>query len=448
MKKRIRKLLAYSLIGFFLVSAPLVMLYTMGFRYNRNKNKIEKTGILRVESRPSNADLSLDGRDTARKTPTSFFRLLPEDYRIRIWKEGFLPWEKTLSVRSEDTTFAEVITLFQDVLPRLMIEGEIDEIRFSPDRSRIAMLVDGSDWTELRIFTFADDSVSLLARHVAGRYDDIGLSWSPDSAYLLFTGSDDDIPVALTYAMRQVSEPKDLAATLRSPLLSARWADSGRRILIMTRDGTFIRNLTDEDAQDELLSPFARDVLVSEGNMVVLRKTTEGTVLERAPLDDPIAGIGVATFQTGTYVLQSVRDSHVVVDDESKRESYMVDMNSGSVVSLGSVSALQWESDTDPGRLLLCNDFEITVLDANTGLKTLITRFGTRIDACQWSPERDYIITATGGRIQAIEIDDRDERNVFTLTDFPNVRDVEVIDDTLWFSGSIGNQRGIFMRPL
>lgn len=448
MTKRTRKILAYLLIGFFLMSAPLVVLYTMGFRYNRNKNKIEKTGILRVESRPSNADILLDERDTLRTTPASFFRLLPEDYRIRIEKSGFIPWEKTLTVHSEETTFAEVITLFQDVLPRLTIDGDINIMRFSPDKSRIAMLVDNNDWTELRLYTFADESVSLLARHVAGRYDDIEFSWSPQGEHLLFTGRDEDTPVALTYRITRGFETRDVADVLASPLLSARWSDTEEQILMMTRDGAFTQDLGDEDAEPALLSPFAHDVLISGTDMVLLRKTTKGVVLERAPLDDVTAGAEVKTFQTGTYSLQSVRGDHVIVNDESKQESYIVNMDGGAIDSLGDIPAVRWESATDAGRLLLCNDFEITIMDAETGSRTLITRLGTRIDACQWSPEHDHIITATEGRIQAIEIDDRGERNVIMLTNFPYVHDIEVIDETLWFSGGIGNQHGIFIRPL
>lgn len=448
MKKRTRKILVFLLIGFFLVSAPLVVLYTMGFRYNWSKNKIEKTGILRVESRPSNADIFLDGHETVRTTPTSFFRLLPEDYHIRIEKEGFLPWEKTLAVRSEKTTFAKVITLFQDVLPRLMIEGDIGMIRFSPDGSKIAILVSNNDWTELRLSALADGSVSLLARHVAGKYDDIDLSWSPDGKYLLFTGSDEDDFVAFTYSLTRRYGPKGITDSLGSPLLSARWSDSGGRILMVTRDGAFIHDLSGEDTVPELLSPFAYDVLVNGTEMVLLRKTTRGVILERTPLDDATAGTEVMMFPTGTYALRSVRDDHVIVDDKGTRESYIVSMESGSVGSLGDISSVQWESGVPTGRLLLCNDFEISVLDVATGSKTLITRFGTRIDVCTWSPKHDYIIAAIDGRIQAIEIDDRDERNVIILTTFPVVRDIEVIDEMLWFSGSIGNQHGIFIRPL
>lgn len=448
MKKRTRKILVFLLIGFFLVSAPLVVLYTMGFRYNWNKNKIEKTGILRVESRPSNADIFLDGHETMRTTPTSFFRLLPEDYHVRIEKEGFLPWEKTLAVRSEKTTFAKVITLFQDVLPRLTIEGDIGMVRFSPDGSRIAMLVDNNDWTELRLSTIADGSVSLLARHIAGKYDDMELSWSPDGEYLLFTGSDEDDFAAFAYGMTRGYEPKGVTDSLESPLLSARWSDSDGRILMMTRVGAFIHDLTDEDTTPELLSPFAHDVLVSGAEMILLRKTTKGMVLERTPLDDATARIEVAMFPTGAYSLRSMHGSHVIIDDTGKRESYIVDMDSGSIGSLGDISSVRWENDASTGRLLLCNDFEISILDVDSGSKTLITRFGTRIDACQWSPEHDYIIAATDGHIQAIEIDDRDERNVITLTNFQVVRDIEIVDDTLWFSGGIGKQHGIFIRPL
>ena len=57
---------------------------------------------------------------------------------------------------------------------------------------------------------------------------------------------------------------------------------------------------------------------------------------------------------------------------------------------------------------------------------------------------------SSGGDIAAIELDARDERNTAPLVRFAEVGGsrVDALSRTLWFTGAIGNQRGLFMRPL
>lgn len=108
------------LIGFialFLITTPIVVLYTAGYRWNEKKLRLEKVGIIFLRARPSNADIYLDGKLRNESTPARLRDLLPDIYEVKVSKEGYTSWGKKLFVESARTTFAEGIILWKNADP-------------------------------------------------------------------------------------------------------------------------------------------------------------------------------------------------------------------------------------------------------------------------------------------------------------------------------------------
>lgn len=108
------------LIGFvvlFLITAPLVILYTAGYRWNEKKFRLEKVGIIFLRSRPSGADIYLNGKLRRETTPTRLRNLLPDTYEVKVTKPGYTSWSKKLNVESALATFAEGVMLWKNTKP-------------------------------------------------------------------------------------------------------------------------------------------------------------------------------------------------------------------------------------------------------------------------------------------------------------------------------------------
>lgn len=127
------------LVGFivlFLVAAPLVVLYTAGYRWNGKKMRPEKVGIIFLRSKPAGADIRLDGELRSETTPARLRDLLPDTYEVKVSKDGYSSWSKRLSVQSALTTFAEGIMLWKDGVPektglapdKALTSGELSEL--------------------------------------------------------------------------------------------------------------------------------------------------------------------------------------------------------------------------------------------------------------------------------------------------------------------------------
>jgi len=127
------------LIGFivlFLITTPVVVLYTAGYRWNEKKIRLEKVGIIFLRSRPSGAEIFLDGVLRSEHTPARLRNLLPSDYAVKVTKKGYSVWQKTLPVSSALTTFAENIVLWKTDAPEALAAASAGSL----NQSELAML--------------------------------------------------------------------------------------------------------------------------------------------------------------------------------------------------------------------------------------------------------------------------------------------------------------------
>ncbi len=187
MNIRYRRIVYLSFIFIFLIITPVIILYTAGYRYNFQKNKIQKTGILILKSSPTGASIYLNGELRKEKTQARIANLLPDDYNIKIEKENFYPWQKTLPVQSRLTTFAENITLFEKNLPTEVVESNSELFSLSPDKIKIVYLDKKETGDEVWFLNFKNLKKNLIYRISKDSGEIANLEWSNDSLKILIT---------------------------------------------------------------------------------------------------------------------------------------------------------------------------------------------------------------------------------------------------------------------
>jgi hypothetical protein len=112
-KVKVNKQLVFSIVIFvILVLVTIgVVLYGKGYRFGADAGKIELkgTGLLVTESFPDSAQVFIDGK---LKTATdNTINLPPGEYKVRIFKEGYFPWEKTIKIEAETVSKAEALLI-------------------------------------------------------------------------------------------------------------------------------------------------------------------------------------------------------------------------------------------------------------------------------------------------------------------------------------------------
>jgi len=90
---------------FFLIAAPLIVLYVTGIGFNFNSKSFVQTGILAVRSNPQDAAIFLDGQQK-RQSQGDLTFLSPGSYTVGLKKAGYSDWTKRLAVQAGQVTWA------------------------------------------------------------------------------------------------------------------------------------------------------------------------------------------------------------------------------------------------------------------------------------------------------------------------------------------------------
>jgi len=117
MTKRARTVLFIVCATLFILTAPLVILYSQGYRFDFETKRVVQTGGIYLRTSQRNAEIYLNGK---LKDTTSIFtnsclieNLLPKTYSVEIKKKGYHAWQKNLEVREKQVAEAKNVLLIR-----------------------------------------------------------------------------------------------------------------------------------------------------------------------------------------------------------------------------------------------------------------------------------------------------------------------------------------------
>jgi len=152
----VRKALFFLFVGIFLISAPLVVLYTAGYRFNRTNNTVSQTGTLSIASTPRGATAHVNGEDINDATPAVLQRLSSGTRIVKLTKDGYHDWERTVNIESGSTAYVTA-PLFASEEPVLLAQGGTEWERATTARSpQLITLPDNV------LFTHTSEGVEVL----------------------------------------------------------------------------------------------------------------------------------------------------------------------------------------------------------------------------------------------------------------------------------------------
>lgn len=178
MKKVYRQLLFFLSTLSFLIAAPLVILYAIGYRTNLTTADPLPVGVILVESEPRRATVSVDGRKIG-TTPRAIAGLPAGEVTVRVELEGYTAWEKRLRVEPGRATEVRDIRLFPNEAAVAEVAEDVAMFSLSPSR-RLLAVVDGERQVSVR-----DLDGELLGQPLRLSRPAASLLWSPTSSSVL-----------------------------------------------------------------------------------------------------------------------------------------------------------------------------------------------------------------------------------------------------------------------
>lgn len=197
-----RRLIITLGIGLFLVITTFIAIrFAKGYRFSLKDKKISGTGLLVANSFPKGAQVFINDKLTTATDDT--LNLPPADYKIRIVKDGYIPWEKTLKLQNELVTQTNS-QLFPAVPDLKALTGSgVLNLTPSPDGQKISYAVasaSASAKNGLWILELASSPLAIPRepRQIAQSttifdFSVAQLIWSPNSKQILAKTATDSV---------------------------------------------------------------------------------------------------------------------------------------------------------------------------------------------------------------------------------------------------------------
>ena len=436
-----RRILFYLFVTIFIVGAPLMVLFTAGFRYSLESGQLVRTGVLSINTDPRNVSIFIDGKDLEKSTPHVVKYLIPGSYQLRLERDGYHTWEGELDVYSGETSFLQDLLLFRDEDPALVFETEVDFLTPSPNNTTVAYQVQQQGWSEVWLYELDSGLQRLIDRFVASETENVFLAWSANGGYLLAENS-----LAASFQVYQNDgQTVELDDAALEDAQTAFWHPSDDQILYIAtehelrqydlQNGT-IKAYDDADVASVLIDASLL-VFVDNGTQVELRQIIgdEYTVLALLP-------------QASYRVVE--RDGSFVLLLDDQQTLFVVDIHADRPILLQTMVAhYDWNEKND--ELLYTDGNEINTYNPHSHTFRFITRQGVLIDDLKWHASGEALLVSTNGNLLAIEKRKKaDDRVVTTLLHDATLDSIWTSEDGkfVYFYGMVDDTAGLYALPL
>jgi len=408
-----RRLIYSIFIGIFLIAAPLIVLYTMGYRYNLAKGRVQKTGIIRLTSIPRGADIYLNGiKYESSRTPARIEKILPGDYEIKLSQDGYYDWQKKLPVYENGTTFAEKIILWKKSAPINLTATATAAWLISPDKNIIA-ISDGRATVGL-----LDINSGILGELSGGNLETIAaipdlnslrlLSFSPSGRYLLAQGVANNKKTGY-YLIDSLA--KNYKKFPDRDYLSISWGDSSwtddsKNLYALNQAGLWSIDPASLQPAKKITAIAADDFYVSGKMIYYLHDSTL-----YVPGPDENRPTAIEKLNCPACRFKDVKNNKAIVTDGTGR-ILIIDLNRQIKTIELAAKNIDW---LNPNSLIAYNDHEIHIYETAKNRPELITRLSSPILSASWHPDGRYLIFSAENKLKIIELDNRERRNTVDI---------------------------------
>ena len=425
MNHRLRSIYLFIFIIFFLITAPLLLFYSMGYRYDFNSRQIWQTGSLLIETKPKKAQVFINNEPQNDLTPTLLKNLKPGSYHVKVEKMGYSNWSKELTTKPQLVTLAEYVYLFKENMPPNYLINNVQKCQNSPNQQK-AVCLNRSNDNQYKV-----NLIDLGSRDVQVIHADLEelsySQWSFDNELVLFKNLENNDYLILN-TIDPGSEVILLSNLIQSyPELNIQninkihWDTTRGNILyILQEESVYSLNINNSELVKIISIDNIHDFLIDNSYIYYLTDSTEGkfalylTSLDNYQDSELLLGDLDVSLD---YQLTKVNHQIIYLFNKNNQLLVLIEKGSSSIridKFSRQVRGLHWSGDFK--KLLYWNDFEICYYDLEEDTKELITRYSQEINTAVWHPDYAHVIFSLTEAIKVIELDPRDQHNIANLS--------------------------------
>ena len=175
--------------------SPIVVFYSLGYRFDWNKKIFVHSGSIVFKSTPESVEVRIDGKVVSNKSMDLINRsvningLTPRKYLFEVSNPDFKPWKKEAEVHSGIATeFWNIVLVPRQPQKDVLFEGNILSYAFSPDKKKVAFFEKKEEQISLFVRENGKD-VLVYGEPINQRIvpQEGELKWSKDAKWLIFS---------------------------------------------------------------------------------------------------------------------------------------------------------------------------------------------------------------------------------------------------------------------
>lgn len=380
-----------SFVGFAAAAAVVVML-ALGYRLDFKDAKLDKTGLLVLNSVPRGAYITLNGAVASERT-TARLSLDPGRYQVKVDRPGVIPWEKDIDLDPGEAILEENILLFaKPTQRRELAGGPVTAYAISPNERAVYYLTTEAGGTGLwKSGVGNSDTPERLAGLPPAFARPTGMAVSSDSSRVAVS----------TATETAVAGPNPKDPSVAPVGGTVRFVPGLPNQLVFNR-GTTLLNRT-ADGKETVLEEGVTTWATSGEAIYAVR--TDGTLIRREgrtgqrrevpdfPLTElrPTSGADILYGRDAANVLYTLRDDRPLKIAEGV-EHY---------ASNGSGELLTYTSHR-----------ELTLWKRSTKAGTLVTRSSVPYSGLAVVTDGYYLLYSLAGQVHSIAIDGSNDQVV------------------------------------
>lgn len=463
-----KRIFFWFLAALFFITAPLVIFYSIGYRFNPQRGIFVYTGSLSIKSNPQNVEVYIDGileNKTINRINNSYHigGIKPGEHLIEVKAPGFASWQKKITVNSGTSTeFWNVVLAKNDYPRKEHPTAGIERFFFDPGKRMIAYTQNINPGFSVNILDVsANESKTVFTSNEYRFTDDEkeNIEWSPKIQSII-------IPVVKngekTYFIVDIDKGdtknlNDLTET--DKMEKVRW-DKNNKNFIFYLSGEDLHYMDTQNTPENKI--IAKDVAsydISSGyvyffrpsNGIIYRANPEGSgdpeqITTSAPntMNDP--NYKITVYDENRIALLN-KNGELYIYNNGEKNLYFKHLSSG-------ISEIQFSNDGK--KMIYWNDREISVYFTrewdvqpwrNENEQKDIIRFSEKINNVQWSKDYEHVLFNVGNKIKITEIDNRSQNNIQDILSLDSDKTRMVSDfsnNQLYFTNQANNQDNLY----
>lgn len=435
-----RRLLFLSFLTFFLISAPLIVLYTAGYRYSPRSGLLLQTGVLSLHTIPRNASISIDNRFIGKTTPFVLKRMVPGNYTIRLERKDYLPWETEIAIKPGSSTFLQNILLLRDDAPAFLTSIESHNPEPSPNANAFLYTFVDENWQEVRLFDVTNTAERVLTRIPSAELQKSHYKWSTNGTFIALNSPSG---IMSLYLANGNALSVDTLSSLR--VEDFYWHPSSDHILYLQTSETVYEVLVSSTISTVTALPTEQLSLSTNRSLAFTQAETETQLREFTGDTSRV----IALLPRGEYRIIK-QDGSFLLIQKNGGNLLLLNLNGNQPILLStSASINDWQKERDI--LAYSNGNEVNVYQPSTHQVTFLTRISEQIHFLAWHPTTQYVFFSTDKTIEALELykSSKDRRRI-TVAEADQIQTMWLSTNgkTLYFIGAVGENSGLFSRSL